>query len=120
MTVTLRPAESRDCNAAAHVLQRPIREVRGPDYGNDNALLEDSRANTTPDEVIAWISDPSLETLVAERDGEVVGVGQLLAGASCRDRNSARADYLSEWVSSNLIESSRLNLSESSRLNLSE
>jgi N-acetylglutamate synthase-like GNAT family acetyltransferase len=75
--VTVRPAEPRDCNTAALVLQRSIREVCGPDYGNENALLEDWCANKTPEQVRAWIADPSLETLVAERDGEVVGVGQL-------------------------------------------
>ena len=79
MTVTVRPAESRDCNAAALVLQRSIREVCGPDYGNENALLEDWCANKTPEQVFEWIADPSLETLVAEGDGEVVGVGQLNA-----------------------------------------
>jgi GNAT superfamily N-acetyltransferase len=79
VTVTVRPAEPRDSNAAALVLQRSIRELCGPDYGNDNALLDYWCANKTPDQVIAWIADPSLETLVAERDGEVVGVGQLSA-----------------------------------------
>src|ERR1700687_973329 len=81
VTVTVRPAEPRDSNAAALVLQRSIREVCGPDYGNDNALLEDWCANKTPEQVIEWIADPSLETLVAERDGEVVGVGQLNGSA---------------------------------------
>jgi GNAT superfamily N-acetyltransferase len=53
--------------------------VCGPDYGNENALLEDWCANKTPEQVFAWIADPSLKTLVAERYGEVVGVGQLNA-----------------------------------------
>jgi GNAT superfamily N-acetyltransferase len=53
--------------------------VCGPDYGNDITLLEEWCANKTPKQVSAWIADPSLRTIVAERDGEVVGVGQLNA-----------------------------------------
>jgi GNAT superfamily N-acetyltransferase len=79
VTVTVRPVEPRDCNAAALVLQRSIREVCGPDYGNERTLLEDWCANKTPEQVFAWIADPSLKTVVAERDGGVVGVGQLNA-----------------------------------------
>jgi GNAT superfamily N-acetyltransferase len=77
VTVTVCVAEAGHAAAAAEVLRRSIRELCGPDYGHDLALLDAWCANKTPAQVTAWAADPALYTVVAERAGVVVGVAQV-------------------------------------------
>jgi len=79
----IRRASPQDAAAAAEVLQRSIREVCGPDYGNDPELLDPWCANKTSANLSHWISQPQHDLIVAEQSdagqivGRLVGVGLL-------------------------------------------
>jgi len=74
----IRPANVADAVPACQVLIRSIREICGPDYGNDPALLAQWCANKTVANVTAWITNPDLAVIVAETPTlNIVGVGML-------------------------------------------
>lgn len=74
----IRPANVADAAQACQVLIRSIREICGPDYGNDSALLDQWCANKTVANVTAWITNPDLYVIVAETPAlSIVGVGML-------------------------------------------
>lgn len=74
MGIQIRTAAPEDAVAACAVLRRSIQECCAEDHKNDSALLDSWLGNKTPEQVAAWIAAPANHTLVAERDGEVVGV----------------------------------------------
>lgn len=82
--VHIRPASNRDAAAVARVLVRSIREVCGPDYDQDEETLAAWCSNKTPERVRAWVRDPELFTVVAEKAVETVGVAQLHADGEIR------------------------------------
>lgn len=77
MGIMIRPAVVSDAAAACGVLRRSITECCVRDHRNDPVILDAWLGNKTPQNVASWLVSPSNYTLVAERDGEVVGVALL-------------------------------------------
>lgn len=77
MDVLLRVAEERDAEAACAVLRRSITECCSEDHGDDQGRLEPWLANKTPENVREWIGAPSNHAVVAEVDGDIVGVAMM-------------------------------------------
>lgn len=75
--MTVRLAAPEDAIAACAVLRRSITECCVQDHHNDPKLLAQWLGNKTPDNVGSWFAIPSNHTVVAERDGAVVGVALL-------------------------------------------
>jgi GNAT superfamily N-acetyltransferase len=74
MGIEIRPAEPNDAADACRVLCRSITECCSADHHDQPAILQGWLGNKTPDNVASWIASPSNYTLVALRDGELVGV----------------------------------------------
>lgn len=77
MATQIRLATPEDAIAACRVLRRSIRECCVEDHRNDGGILDTWLGNKTPQIVAGWLASPTNYTLVAERDGEVVGVALL-------------------------------------------
>jgi N-acetylglutamate synthase-like GNAT family acetyltransferase len=83
--ITTRAAEIDDAERICEVLIRSIREVCGPDYGNDETLLERWCLNKRPEITRAWIADPGNRTIVALDDGgRIVGAGLIHVSGEIR------------------------------------
>jgi GNAT superfamily N-acetyltransferase len=74
MGIQIRSAVPEDASAACGVLRRSIQECCVEDHRNDRGILDTWLGNKNPQTVTGWITSPTNCTLVAERDGEVVGV----------------------------------------------
>lgn len=74
MGIRIRPAALHDASDACAVLRRSITESCIRDHHQQPDILQSWLGNKTPENVASWIASPSNYTLVAERDGEVVGV----------------------------------------------
>ncbi len=74
MSFTIRPAVPDDAFAACAVLRRSITECCIMDHRGDAAVLGNWLGNKTPHNVASWFAAASNHSLVAERDGQVVGV----------------------------------------------
>jgi GNAT superfamily N-acetyltransferase len=77
MGMTIRPAGPDDAAAACAVLRRSITECCVQDHCHDPQLLAQWLGNKTPQNVASWFDVPSNYTVVAERDGAIVGVALL-------------------------------------------
>jgi len=77
MGIHIRSAAPEDAPAACAVLRRSILECCTEDHRNDSDILDTWLGNKTPETVASWITSPANHTLVAERDGELVGVALL-------------------------------------------
>ncbi|MDE2461315.1 MAG: GNAT family N-acetyltransferase [Gammaproteobacteria bacterium] len=77
MTLAVRPANSRDTEAAVKLVRRSITELCTADHRDDAATLDQWLANKTPENFRAWISDPDNFCVVAEDAGVVHGAGLL-------------------------------------------
>jgi GNAT superfamily N-acetyltransferase len=77
MGIEIRTAGPDDAAAACRVLCRSITECCAADHLNQPQLMQGWLGNKTPDNVASWIASPSNYTLVALRDGELVGVALL-------------------------------------------
>jgi GNAT superfamily N-acetyltransferase len=75
--ITIRRAEAEDAEAVAALLIRSIREVCGPDYGNDEAILSAWCANKTPENIRYWIQNSNNYFIVA-LDGDSVAGAALM------------------------------------------
>ncbi|UUZ53974.1 GNAT family N-acetyltransferase [Massilia sp. H-1] len=74
MGIQIRPAALHDAFDACHVLRRSITESCAIDHQQQPDILQSWLGNKTPENVASWIASPSNYTLVAVRDGQVVGV----------------------------------------------
>jgi GNAT superfamily N-acetyltransferase len=74
MGFNLRTAVPDDAFASCGLLRRSIEECCAPDHRQQPAILDIWLGNKTPQTIAAWFSSPSNCTLVAERDGELVGL----------------------------------------------
>jgi GNAT superfamily N-acetyltransferase len=77
MGIEIRTAGPDDATAVCGVLRRSITELCAQDHRNSPDILAAWLGNKTPATVAAWFSTPSHFTVVAERDGQVVGVALL-------------------------------------------
>lgn len=77
MGIEIRSAGLEDAGDACRVLRRSITECCVMDHGGQPAILHSWLGNKTPENVASWIASPSNYTIVALRDGEVVGVSLL-------------------------------------------
>lgn len=77
MGIEIRPAVPEDAIAACGVLRRSITECCVADHHNDPALLGAWLGNKTPENIASWFAAPANYTVVAVRDGAVVGVSLL-------------------------------------------
>lgn len=74
MSFTIRPASTDDAASVCHVLRRSIAESCVKDHQGQPGILDAWLGNKTADNVAGWIATPSNHTVVAQHDGEVVGV----------------------------------------------
>lgn len=77
MGIQIRTAAPVDAPAACAVLRRSIVECCVLDHQNRRDILDAWLGNKTPANVASWFASPSNYSLVAERDGELVGVALL-------------------------------------------
>lgn len=73
--ITVRSASEADAAAACDAVRRSIRELCVADHGNDEQILATWLRNKTPENVRAWIAEPSNFTVVAVRADAVCGFG---------------------------------------------
>ena len=78
MDVQIRVAQESDAAGACEVLRRSITECCTKDHGNDQTLLSPWLENKTPENLRQWIGAPGSYGLVAEIQGEIVGVAMML------------------------------------------
>ena len=78
--VKIREARAADAAAACEVLRRSIVELCEAGHHNDRALLQGWLANKTPENVVAWICDPSSIFLVAVDGAAIIGVASMSKG----------------------------------------
>jgi GNAT superfamily N-acetyltransferase len=71
----VRAAEPGDAAAACEVLRRSIAELCWSDHRGDPAILERWLANKTPENVAAWIAQPTTHVFVAVEAGTILAVG---------------------------------------------
>ena len=77
MGIEFRLAGPHDAVDACRVLRRSITECCSADHRDQPEVLQNWLGNKTPDNVTSWIASPSNYTLVALRDGELVGIALL-------------------------------------------
>ena len=77
MGIDIRIAVPEDAIAACEVLRRSITECCVQDHQHRAEILGAWLGNKTPHNVALWFASPTNFTLIAERDGAVVGVALL-------------------------------------------
>ncbi len=74
MGIEIRKAIPQDAPGACSLLRRSIAECCEPDHCGQPGLLDTWLGNKTPENIAAWFASPSNHALVAERDGELLGL----------------------------------------------
>ena len=77
MGIDIRKAAPSDAAAACALLRRSIEEVCAPDHRGRPEVLDAWLANKTPETVATWFGSSSNHAIVAERDGELLGMALL-------------------------------------------
>ena len=75
MAVTIRKAAEADAAPACDLVRRSIKELCLEDHANDPLTLEGWLCNKTPENMAYWITNPGTHVFIAERDGQMAGVG---------------------------------------------
>lgn len=73
--ITLRAPDVMDAPAMSRVLIASIRDLCGADHGDDPQIIARWTANKTPESLSRWIEHKETWLLLAERDGDLAGVG---------------------------------------------
>ncbi len=77
MGIEIRKAVPLDAAAACALLRRSIEQGCEPDHHGRPEILDTWLANKNPDNVAAWFASPTNHAIVAERDGELLGLALL-------------------------------------------
>jgi GNAT superfamily N-acetyltransferase len=77
MGIEIRKAVPLDAAAACALLRRSIERGCEPDHRGRPEILDTWLANKSPDQVAAWFASPTNHAIVAERDGELLGLALL-------------------------------------------
>ena len=76
----IRNAKPEDADAVAALLVRSIREVCGPDYSNDEAILSIWCADKTPENMRRGIENPNNYWIVAMDENTIAGTALMTVG----------------------------------------
>lgn len=71
----IRIANVNDAERACNVLRRSIKELCVADHQDDAQTLQGWLANKTRENVRLWICTPGQRLVIAEENGEILGVG---------------------------------------------
>lgn len=71
----LRKAKADDAERICEVLVRSIKALCVRDHSGDPVTIEHWLSNKTLDNVLSWIGDANQRVIVAEDEGEIVGIG---------------------------------------------
>jgi GNAT superfamily N-acetyltransferase len=74
---TVRPAESRDADAAVDIVRRSITELCTADHHGDAETLASWLANKTVPHFVTWLANEDNHCVVAETGSRLLGVGLL-------------------------------------------
>jgi GNAT superfamily N-acetyltransferase len=77
MTILIRQASVQDAKSACVCLRRSITECCVLDHGNDQSILDAWLQNKTPENLREWLSSPDIYAIVAEDEGNILGVSML-------------------------------------------
>jgi GNAT superfamily N-acetyltransferase len=77
MSIEIRTAILEDAPGACEVLRSSIEQCCVQDHQNQPQILDAWLGNKTAQNVASWIASPSNFTLVAEHEGQIVGVALL-------------------------------------------
>jgi GNAT superfamily N-acetyltransferase len=77
MGIDIRKAVPNDAANACTLLRRSIEEVCEPDHRGRPDVLDAWLANKTPETIAAWFASPTNHAIVAERDGQLLGLALL-------------------------------------------
>ncbi len=77
MGIDIRKAVPDDAAAACNLLRRSIEQGCAPDHRGRAGILDTWLANKNPENVAAWFASATNHAIVAERDGELLGMALL-------------------------------------------
>lgn len=77
MGIEIRKARPEDATNACALLRRSIAEVCAPDHQGRPDVLDAWLGNKTPATVAAWFAASTNHAIVAERDGQLLGLALL-------------------------------------------
>lgn len=77
MGIDIRKAAPTDAAAACKLLRRSIEQGCAPDHRGRADILDTWLANKNPQNVAAWFASATNHAIVAERDGELLGLALL-------------------------------------------
>lgn len=77
MGIDIRKAVPADAASACTLLRRSIEQVCEPDHRGRPDILDAWLANKSPHTIAAWFAAPTNHALVAERDGQLLGLALL-------------------------------------------
>jgi GNAT superfamily N-acetyltransferase len=77
MDAQVRVAKEEDAEAACEVLRRSITECCSEDHEDNPSQLALWLENKTPENVRRWIRDPGSYAIVAEANGDIIGVAMM-------------------------------------------
>lgn len=76
-SITARRARNEDAAAAIDIVRRSIGLSCKADHHDDPATLSAWLSNKTPANFVTWLDNPDNQCVVAERDGQLCGIGLL-------------------------------------------
>jgi putative acetyltransferase len=77
MGIEIRQAVSTDAPAACELLRRSIAEGCAPDHVGQPGILDAWLGNKTAQNVATWFTTPTNYAIIAERDGQMLGMALL-------------------------------------------
>lgn len=77
MGIDIRKAAPADAPSACALLRRSIEQGCELDHRGRSEVLDAWLGNKTPENVAAWFASPTNHAIVAERDGELLGLALL-------------------------------------------